>query len=270
MDTIYYEQKVTKLECYKVKKLMGLPHFHTELEMIVCFSGRANCFLSGQNFDFEAGDVILVFPNQVHNYRMIEDGDFLIISFCAEMIPHMKSYFKSNIPERLKVNFSESDRLKKLFLSLKDNYVISVDNSESLLIGYLNIAMFLLKPLLGTKLISNISSGNFEKILNYCINNYREKITLKILSDELHLSAQRISHIFNENMSITIPQYVNSLRISEACRLLAETNDSVSKIFSEVGFESFQTFSRVFYKIMKMNPKQFRESREKEIKNTYL
>ncbi len=263
LDTVHYEKNVRLLSCYKEKVLLEYPHFHTQLEMIVCFSGKANCFLGERNFDFGAGDIILVFPNQPHQYRMIEKGDFLVITFCAETIPNMKSFFKRNLPERTKVNFSESDRLKELFLSLKNNYEISADDSETLLIGYLNIAMYLLKPLIGANLIGNISSGNFEKILSYCINHYREKITLKILSDKLHLSAQRISHIFNENMSITIPQYVNFLRISEACRLLAETDDPISKIFSEVGFESPQTFSRAFYQVMKMNPKQFREGQEK-------
>ena len=263
MDVVCYEQKKVKLSCYNVKSLSEVPHFHLELEMIVCFSGKVNCFLSGQNFDFGAGDIVLVYPNQVHNYRMIEDGEFLVIIFYPELIPNMTSYFKSCLPERLKININESNELKNVLFSLKDNYIKEVDNSESMLIGYLNLAMFLMKPLMGSKPIANISSGNFEKICNYCIHNYRNKITLEILSKELHLSTQRISHIFNQNMRITIPQYVNFLRISEACRLLTETDDPVLKIYPNVGFDSFQTFNRVFYGLMKMTPKQFRKKREK-------
>ena len=266
MDTVYYEQKNVKLSCYNVRSLSEVPHFHSELEMAVCFSGKVNCFLSGQNFDFGAGDIVLFYPNQVHNYRMIEDGEFLVIIFYPELIPNMTSYFKSCLPERLKININESNELKNVLFSIKDNYIKEVDNSESMLIGYLNLAMFLMKPLMGSKPIANISSGNFEKICNYCIHNYRNKITLEILSKELHLSTQRISHIFNQNMRITIPQYVNFLRISEACRLLTETDDPVLKIYPNVGFDSFQTFNRVFYGLMKMTPKQFREKKDKKEK----
>ena len=187
MDTVYYEQKNVKLSCYNVKSLQEVPHFHSELEMAVCFSGKVNCFLSGQNFDFGAGDVVLVFQNQGHNYKMIENGEFLVIIFYPELIPNMINYFKSCLPEQLKVNFNESDKLKNLLFSLKDKYDKTIDNSESLLIGYLNLAMFLMKPLMGAKPIANISSGNFEKICNYCIHNYRNKITLEILSKELYL-----------------------------------------------------------------------------------
>ena len=266
MDVVCYEQKKVKLSCYNVKSLSEVPHFHLELEMIVCFSGKVNCFLSGHNFDFGAGDIVLVFPNQAHNYKMLEDGEFLVITFYPELIPNMISYFKSCLPEQLKVNFNESDELKDILFGIKERYKETVDNSESLLIGYLNMAMFYMKPLLGAKPIANISSGNFEKICNYCIHNYRNKITLEILSKELHLSTQRISHIFNQNMRITIPQYVNYLRISEACRLLTETDDPVLKIYPNVGFDSFQTFNRAFYGLMKMTPKQFRKKTEKDTK----
>lgn len=163
LDTVYYEQKNVKLSCYNVKSLQEVPHFHSELEMAVCFSGKVNCFLSGQNFDFGAGDVVLVFQNQGHNYKMIENGEFLVIIFYPELIPNMINYFKSCLPERLKININESDELKNVLFSLKDNYIEEVDNSESLLIGYLNLAMFLMKPLMGAKLIANISSGNLKK-----------------------------------------------------------------------------------------------------------
>ena len=264
MDTVYYEQKNVKLSCYNVKSLSEVPHFHSELEMVVCFSGKVNCFLSGQNFDFGAGDIVLFYPNQVHNYRMIEDGEFLVIIFYPELIPNMTSYFKSCLPERLKININESNELKNVLFSIKDNYIKEVDNSESMLIGYLNLAMFLMKPLMGSKPIANISMGNFEKICNYCIHNYRNKITLEILSKELHLSTQRISHIFNQNMRITIPRYVNFLRISEACRLLTKTSDTVAKISENVGFDSLRNFNRAFYKVMQMTPTEFCDNNEKE------
>lgn len=98
------------------------------------------------------------------------------------------------------------------------------------------------------------------------MNNYRSKISLQILSKELHLSAQRISHIFNENMNITVPQYVNFLRISEACRLLVETSDTVTKVSAEVGFDSIRNFNRAFYEIMKMTPREFRKKQNSEEK----
>ena len=272
MNTVYYEQKKTNLSCCRTEMLTDIPHFHSDIEMIVCFSGRANCFLNGQNFDFGEGDIVMVFPNQAHNYSMVENGEFMVVTFYPDLIPNMKNYFKHNLPERSKINMDESEHLKSLFYSLRDNYDKKAENSDSLLIGYLNMVMFYMRPLLGASPVSSVSMGNFEKICNYCMNNYRSKITLQILSKELHLSTQRISHIFNENMRITIPQYVNFLRVSEACRLLAETSDTVSKVSADIGFDSMRNFNRTFYEIMKMTPREFREkknSKENE-NNVYI
>ena len=264
MNTVYHEQQNVKLYCNSAKKLEDVSHFHSELEMVVCFSGKVNCFLNGRNFNLGEGDIVLVFPNQVHNYKMLEDGEFLILKFYPEMLPNMKGFFKSYLPGRTKLNFSESDDFKELTYHFRKRYDAEQDNSASLLIGYLNMAMFYIKPMLAAEPVANISSGNFEKIRNYCIHNYRSKITLDILSKELHLSGQRISHIFNQNMRLTIPQYVNFLRVSEACQLLADTSDSVAKISADVGFESLRSFNRVFFEIMKMTPREFRDKRKKE------
>lgn len=129
--------------------LLDIPHFHSFIEIIVCFSGRVNCFLNGQNFDFGEGDIVIVFPNQVHNYSMVKNGEFMVFNFSPEFTPDMKNYFKYNLPEHSKINMDESEHLKSLFYSLRDNYDSNVENSDSLLIGYLNMVMFYMRTLLG-------------------------------------------------------------------------------------------------------------------------
>lgn len=264
MNTVFYEQKNIKLSCYNDVKLSQIPHFHFELEMIVCFSGKVDCFLNGQSFDLSSGDILIVFPNQVHNYLMVENGNFLIITFYPDLIPNMKTFFNTNMPIQSKVSFEKSAALKQLVFALKEKYDETVDNSETQLIGYLNMIMFYLKPLLLTQPIAEICKGNFEKICNYCIHNFKNKITLELLSKELHLSSQRISHIFNQNMRLTIPQYVNFLRISEACQMLTKTSYTVAKISEEAGFDSLRSFNRTFYKTTKTTPREFRMRKTKE------
>lgn len=261
---MFYEQKNIKLSCYNDVKLSQIPHFHFELEMIVCFSGKVDCFLNGQSFDLSSGDILIVFPNQVHNYLMVENGNFLIITFYPDLIPNMKTFFNTNMPIQSKVSFEKSAALKQLVFALKEKYDETVDNSETQLIGYLNMIMFYLKPLLLTQPIAEICKGNFEKICNYCIHNFKNKITLELLSKELHLSSQRISHIFNQNMRLTIPQYVNFLRISEACQMLTKTSYTVAKISEEAGFDSLRSFNRTFYKTTKTTPREFRMRKTKE------
>ena len=255
---VLYEKITTKLSCAFVPNLRELPHLHAECEIVVCYSGKASCFLGGRTYEIGEGDIVFAFPNQVHDYTMCENGRFLVINFSSDLLPNMGNYFKANLPKKPIINFSESDALKRLMLEFEKAYNGQNEAAELILLGYLSLAMFLMKPLIDAKPIDGLSSSNFEKICNYCIRNYRNKISLDVLSNELHLSKQRISHIFNQHMGMTLPQYINFLRIGDACHLLTETSDTITKISEDVGFECLRNFNKAFYDINKMTPSEFR------------
>ena len=258
LDKVFYEKRKTKLSCAFVSNLRELPHIHAECEIVVCYSGRATCFLGGGVYEIGEGDMAIIFPNQVHDYIMQEDGKFSVMNFSPDLIPDMGNYFKSNLPKCPVINFNESDKLKRLVLEFGEAYNNGLEDAEIFLLGYLSFALFFMKPMLEVEAIDEFNYGTFEKICNYCIRNYRNKITLDVLSKELHLSNQRISHIFNRHMGMTLPQYINFLRISEACHQLTKTSDAITKISEDVGFEGLRNFNKVFYDIKKMTPREFR------------
>ena len=67
-----------------------------------------------------------------------------------------------------------------------------------------------------------------------------------------------ISHLFSETLQTTIPDYVNSLRVYDASRLLVETDLPVARIVAELGFGSIRNFNRVFLKNTGTSPKAYR------------
>lgn len=56
-----------------------------------------------------------------------------------------------------------------------------------------------------------------------------------------------------------ITDFLTQCRIEEAKRLLRTTDQSVSDIAVESGFESFSYFSTVFKKVVGMTPVQYRK-----------
>ena len=60
--------------------------------------------------------------------------------------------------------------------------------------------------------------------------------------------------------------YINSLRISNACKQLLKTDASVTEISESVGFNTLRTFNRAFMKQMGMTPSEYR--RQKKMKKT--
>lgn len=73
------------------------------------------------------------------------------------------------------------------------------------------------------------------------------------------LSARQISGAINRSLGINVSQYVNQLRIREACRQLEETDQSVTAIMLSSGFQTKSNFNREFRRITGMSPVAWRE-----------
>ncbi len=67
-----------------------------------------------------------------------------------------------------------------------------------------------------------------------------------------------VSAFFNTEAESTFYDFVNRYRIEHACRLLENTSDSLTLIAERSGFNSQQSFIRVFSKIKGMTPTEYR------------
>ena len=70
--------------------------------------------------------------------------------------------------------------------------------------------------------------------------------------------------MINSRLHIGFNDYVNSLRISSACKRLVKSDDTVTEISETVGFNTLRTFNRAFRKQMGMTPSEYRAQKKKE------
>ena len=80
------------------------------------------------------------------------------------------------------------------------------------------------------------------------------------LEEALHLNKYYVSHLFSQKLGISFHDYINSLRVSEACRLLLNTEKSITQISEGVGFNTLRTFNRAFTKQLGISPSQYRKA----------
>lgn len=89
---------------------------------------------------------------------------------------------------------------------------------------------------------------------------YRDvNLTLERLARKAGIPSRRISAAINRTAAKNVSQYVNDYRIAEACRLLAETDLSVTEIMLEAGFQTKSNFNREFRRVTDMAPVAWRE-----------
>lgn len=87
---------------------------------------------------------------------------------------------------------------------------------------------------------------------------YADRLRLKSELEKLGLSRNRIVQLFQVQYRKTPAEYRNELRISEAKRLLDETEDNVLQIALQSGFKSLSAFYTQFRRITGVSPTEYR------------
>jgi len=84
------------------------------------------------------------------------------------------------------------------------------------------------------------------------------------LSRRFSYHKKYISTLFKKHYRVGVVEYIRSVRLAHACRLLEEGTLSVSQVAEASGFRDALYFSRVFKKIVGLSPRAYREKKETE------
>ena len=263
---ITYEKKAMELECRNHSSVSGhlqcMPHLHRELELVCMLDGESVAYADSRRCVLAPGDVFLAFPNQIHSYETYTDERFILFILKPELMPELSDIFQIGLPESPVVKGFLLDPAARTLLDLLTNACSRKKNGTpyvaSLRRGYL-LAFF-------SELLSHMSvnqlpvgdSGALRSIVSFCAKNYAENLSLSMLEERLHLNKYYISHLFSGKLGIRFNDYINSLRISEACRLLANSDASITEISERVGFNTLRTFNRAFIKQIGVSPSAYR------------
>jgi transcriptional regulator GlxA family with amidase domain len=74
------------------------------------------------------------------------------------------------------------------------------------------------------------------------------------------LSTGAFSRFFKTRTGKTLPQYVNELRVGNACTRLRDAEAKIADIALACGFENLANFNRQFRAITGMNPREYRSA----------
>lgn len=96
-----------------------------------------------------------------------------------------------------------------------------------------------------------------QKAINYIELNIENKIELQKVANEACMSLAGLYRIFYSLVGYTIKEYIRLRRVSEACILLEMKQLSILEIAVKYGFQSNESFSRAFKKIIGVNPSSY-------------
>ena len=265
----FYEKGSKDLYC-RDKEISGgtigySSHLHYQIELAMIFDGHTHITVDSAEYDAFGGDAFVVFPNQIHSFTTVKRESYILLKINPEYVPELLPLLSSSLPKRAVIKGAANDEeLAHLIKEISRVYHGNEPFKDTILRGL--VLVFLSRLLQGLEL-SDAPAVDYHAvgiIMDYCNKNYNKPISLGILSKELHLNKYYISHVISEKLNIGFNDYINSLRVSNACKLLVKTDRTITEISETVGFNTLRTFNRAFMKQMSCTPSEYRRKKQSE------
>lgn len=97
-------------------------------------------------------------------------------------------------------------------------------------------------------------------------DRYRDPaLSRNLIAEAVGISEDYLSKHFHKDCGISIPEYINRVRMVEAAKQLASTNTRISEIALSFGFSNLSYFSATFKKHFNMTPEQYRREKRMSV-----
>lgn len=234
------------------------PHLHDAIEVVYVTKGSIALGVGKELYHVHEGDLGIVFPNIIHHYQVFSEEEneaiylFLEPSLFISFLEELKLYCPEDpvIPKR---NL-QSDIISavEMLTKMEDGNSIMAQAYAQMILAYVFTNVRLVEK-------DFVREDNLVyDAVSYVATNFRESISLEKMALDLGISKYVLSRLFAKTFHCNFNKYVNGVRLNYATSALENTNECITTLCLEAGFESQRTFNRVFKERYKMTPREYR------------
>ena len=250
-------------------------HFHPEYEVHLVTDTHGKYFVGDFIGDFAPGNLVLTGPNLPHNWLSDVEADRVIARRCLVL------QFAEPVIEGAITVFPELSTLRAVLDESRRGVLFAPTTAavlkpvfEELLVaaGPRRVRLFL-------ELLDVLSAAGERRILasesylpdppsymtlgmNRVLTFIRENLSCELReADVAAIAGQGVtsfSRSFRRHTGLSFVQYVNRLRIHQACQLLTGEAIGITDICFQVGFNNLSNFNRQFLAQKGLPPSKFR------------
>ncbi len=252
-------------------------HSHEEYELHLIVATRGKAFVGDYIGEFRPGSLFLTGPNLPHNW--VTDG---VMHPDPVEVRDMLVQFSEESVELLTRAFPEFGELASMWEQAKSGIEFEgVDLAEARehlerirdATGAARIAAFIQflvrvgrdagrRPLSVVRLAEAKDRGMHARIagvVDHIVGHYHQRLPMERAASMANMSVAAFARNFKKATGSRYVEFVNRVRIGQACSLLYATDRHVSVICHEVGFQNLANFNRHFLKMKHMPPTAYRE-----------
>lgn len=249
-------------------------HTHDYYEIYFFLEGDVSYIIAENEYKLKYGDILLIPPNTPHHpvFKTPDTSYRRLVlwinkKYFSELIKSSNDFYyafeyaKNNSIYQFRLDFICHQKLQGILLDL-----ISELNSKHVfwdISSKLIISSFIIELNKNIYDLNHQTAIIYENVLylNICdyINNHLdEELTLDNLSTFFYVSKYHISHIFKDNMGISLHQYITKKRL-QASKSGILSGIPISNLLRQYGFNDYSSFYRAFKKEFGVSPTEFKQ-----------
>lgn len=245
-------------------------HVHPEHELTYIKSSMGLRYVGNQVNPFEAGDFVLLKGNVPHCWKNPENNPetahSIVIQWKDGLFPDLPEFqvitdLLTRSSQGILFNAGLFPDLERRLLAIVrsaplDRYILFLDLLKE--IGRLPAYQCICETGFADEL--NLQTNQrIEKIICYVKAHYHRPVTLAEVSALCNMREESFSRFFSKTMKKAFFTYLTEYRLAMACKLLIDSDQSVSEIAYSCGFGSMAFFHRKFKEYRQSSPSQYKK-----------
>ncbi len=224
-------------------------HAHHSYELITVLSGELECEVENTVYTIKHGQFLLITPGQIHSYLT---GTYSKSFLCVFSQDYVASFYNETKDFRFNgplVGHADAEKIYECLKNEKNLYSIKSALYSVCAAVYRNGFM---------SAVENRNYTLLSSIALYVQENYTKNPSLKSLAAKLGYNYTYLSDFFGKNFKINFAEYVNSHRLMQASALLKSTDEPITSVSIECGYNTIRAFNNSFKKNFGITPSQYR------------
>ncbi len=251
--------------CVETHGFVVFRHWHAEIEFVYVVRGKLQIEITDNLYEVAEGQFIIVSPDTLHDFVSTEPGSLIWVAriyltdilTCVAFDKNFSDVYQNSII------VNATDKMKKIMSELVFadygvfNKCYAVLKATELTVEILNNKACI-KKYIHVEMVEN--SATIVKMQYFIESSLHKDITLSMVADYLGFSPSYCSKYIKKKTNQNFLDYVSSIRMREAETLLRTSDMSITDISYNTGFNSIQSFNRIFKKFRGVTPTEYRKS----------
>jgi AraC-like DNA-binding protein len=252
-------------------------HSHPEYELTWITRSRGRRFIGDHIGSYDDGELALVGSDLPHTWQSANSSrndrhEALVVQFGRDFLgesfetqPEARDLFRLLDRSRRGLLFSgrSAEEATSCLSDLPERGPLDRVIDLLRVLGVLCKAKSEERSLAGIRYrprLASVGSSRMDAVTSYVLARLDQPITQHEVARLIHMSPSSFGRFFKQLAGRTFIDYLNELRIGEACRLLTETDLSITQISLRVGYANLTYFDRRFRRAKGMTARQWRNA----------